>query len=197
MKKHIAAICGGIAALLLVLMAGAQGQTPPNQDNGGPAVDSGCTSLLRAHDAKSVEACKAQLDQAESAPSNERMVRIVANDEYGVALLAFGHKPKEALDAFNHAIALLPDSTVKPDTLQWAVAYWHRATAFQQLGESDPAAKDLSMAERSLSGAMDATGDTQQRSHLEELRKRVLAQHATLLEQQGKPVEAQHLLTTH
>ena len=68
-----------------------------------------------------------------TARPRERMARIVADDEYGVALLAVAHQPKQSLDAFDRAIALLPASTVKPDSLQWAVAFWHRATAYQQL----------------------------------------------------------------
>ena len=96
---------------------------------------SNCTALLQAGDAKAVAACKAQVDEAESGPATERMARIVGDDEYGVALLAIAHQPKQALDAFDTEIALLPASTVKPDSLQWAVAFWHRATAYQQLDQ--------------------------------------------------------------
>jgi len=109
-----------------------------------------CTQLLQAQDAKAVAACKAQVDEAESGPASERMARIVADDEYGVALLAIAHQPKQALDSFNSGIALLPASTVKPDSLQWAVAFWHRATAYQQLSQWERAAGDLEMAEDTL-----------------------------------------------
>ncbi len=100
-----------------------------------------CTQLLQAGDAKAVAACKAQLDEAESGPASERMARIVADDEYGVALLAVAHQPKQSLDPFDREIALLPASTVKPDSLEWAVAFWHRATAYQQLEQWDHAAR--------------------------------------------------------
>ena len=50
-----------------------------------------CTELLQAQDAKAVAACKAELDEAENAPASERMARIVADDDYGVALLAVAH----------------------------------------------------------------------------------------------------------
>ena len=109
-----------------------------------------CTQLLQAQDAKAVAACKAQVDEAESGPASERMARIVADDEYGVALLAIAHQPRQALDSFNNGIALLPASTVKPDSLQWAVAFWHRATAYQQLGQWERAAGDLGTAEDTL-----------------------------------------------
>src|ERR1700684_324054 len=64
-----------------------------------------CTQLLQAQDAKAVAACKAQVDEAESGPVTERMARIVADDEYGVALLAIAHQPKQALDFFDRGIA--------------------------------------------------------------------------------------------
>src|ERR1700733_16156961 len=92
-----------------------------------------CTQLLQAGDAKAVAACKAQLDAAESGPASERLPRIVADDEYGVALLAVAHQPKQSLDPFDREIALLPASTVKPYTLEWVMAFWHRSTDLQQL----------------------------------------------------------------
>src|ERR1700753_2317616 len=52
----------------------------------------GCTQLLQAQDARAVAVCKTQVDQAESAPATERMPRMVAYDEYGIALLAIAHQ---------------------------------------------------------------------------------------------------------
>ncbi|HEV2273995.1 MAG TPA: hypothetical protein VGR96_07505 [Acidobacteriaceae bacterium] len=154
-----------------------------------------CTRLLQAQDAGSVQACKLQLDQANAAPPTERMARIVANDEYGIALLAYGHAPRQGLEAFDREIGMLPASTVKPDSLQWAVAYWHRATAYQQLGQLDSAIQDLRTAEDTLRKAAETSAnDTQRKQHFEELRKRVVAQHAGLLERQGKHAEAKRVL---
>jgi hypothetical protein len=156
-----------------------------------------CTELLQAQDAKAVAACKAQVDEAESGPASERMARIVADDEYGVALLAIAHQPKQALDAFDSGIALLPASTVKPDSLQWAVAFWHRATAYQQLGQWERAAGDLGTAEDTLTkGIAAATGNAPLAQHLTELRQRVRAQRADVLDRQGKHSEAQALRAT-
>ena len=142
-------------------------------------------------------ACKAQYEEAENGPASERMARIVARDEYGVALLAIAHEPKQSLDMFDSEIALLPESTVKPDSLQWAVTYWHRATAYQQLGELEKAGGDLATAENTFTKAIAAAGDNQAMvQHFTELRQRVRAQHADLLDHQGKHSEAQSLRAT-
>jgi hypothetical protein len=156
-----------------------------------------CTQLLQAQDASAVPACKAQVDEAESAPATERMPRIVADDEYGVALLAIAHQPKQSLEPFNRAIALLPASTVKPDSLQWAVAFWHRATAYQQLAQWEHAAADLATAEDTFTRAIAAaTGNVPLTQHFAQLRQRVRVQHAEVLERLGKHREAQKTLAT-
>lgn len=164
----------------------------------GVAQGQDCTQLLQAQDAKAVTACKTQLEEAENGPATERMARIVANDEYGVALLAVAHQPKQSLDPFNREIALLPASTVKPDSLQWAVAFWHRATAYQQLDQWEHAASDLKTAEDTLTRAIAAAaaGDPARTDHFRELRQRVRKQHADVLERQGKHGDAQRLLAT-
>jgi hypothetical protein len=149
----------------------------------GPA----CTEMLQAQDARAVAACKSQLDEAESAPDTEHMARIVAYDEYGVALLAIAHEPKRSLDAFGREIALLPASTVKPDSLQWAVAYWHRATAYQQLHQWAYAAGDLKTAEDTFTKAIAAAaGDAARTQHFTQLRQQVRRQQADVLKHQDK-----------
>jgi hypothetical protein len=156
-----------------------------------------CTQLLQAHDVKAIAACKAQVDEAEKAPGTEHMARIVADDEYGVALLALAHQPKQALAAFDRAIALLPASTVKPDSLQWAVTFWHRATAYQQLFQWDHAAGDLATAEGTFTRAITAAaGNAALTEHFSQLRQRVRVQHADMLVRMGKRSEAQKLLAT-
>jgi hypothetical protein len=163
----------------------------------GTAGAQDCTFLLEAQDAKAVSVCKAQFDEAESGPPTERMARIVSGDEYGVALLAVAHEPKASLALFDRAIALLPESTVKPDSLQWAVPYWHRATAYQQLSQWERAAADLETAEGTFTHAIQSSaGDTAREDHFRQLRQRVRQQHADVLEHQGKHSEAQKLLAT-
>ncbi len=174
-----------IAILLTAGTAWGQGGSPT------------CAQLLQAQDAKAVTVCKAELDAAESAPAGERMARIVANDGYGVALLGVAHKPKESLVAFNSAVAMLPASTVKPDSLQWAVIFWHRATAYQQLQDWERSAGDLKTAENTFTAAIAAAGrDAALTEHFRQLRQRVRKQHADVLEHQGKHSEAQRLLAT-
>ena len=156
-----------------------------------------CAQLLQAQDAKAVTVCKAELDAAENAPASERMARIVANDEYGVALLAVAHRPKQSLEAFDRAVALLPSSTVKPVSLQWAVIFWHRATAYQQLQEWERAGADLKTAENTFTAAITAAdGEVALAENFRQLRQRVRKQHADVLEHQGKHREAQRLLAT-
>jgi hypothetical protein len=145
-----------------------------------------CTELLQAQDARAVAACKAQLDQAESAPATERMARVVADDEYGIALLAIAHEPKRALESFDREIALLPASTVKPDSLQWAVAFWHRATAYQQLRQWDHAAGDLKTAEDTFTRAIAAAGDATRAHHFSQLRQQIRSQQADVAKHQDK-----------
>jgi hypothetical protein len=175
----------GIAFLLTAGAAGGQSGSPT------------CAQLLQAQDAKAVTVCKAELDAAEQAPAGEHMARIVANDEYGVALLGVAHQPRQSLEAFDAAVALLPVSTVKPDSLQWAVIFWHRATAYQQLQDWARTAADLRTAETTFTAAIAAAGsDTALAEHFRELRQRVRKQHADVLEHQGKHKEAQRLLAT-
>jgi hypothetical protein len=173
-----------VAASLLGV-AIAQGQVPS------------CTQWLQAGDARAVAACKAQSDDAERGPATERMARIVADDEYGLALLAVAHEPKQSLDAFNRGIALLPASTVKPDSLQYAVAFWHRATAYQQLSQWEQAAADLKTADDTFTKAIAAaSGDSTLTEHFKQFRQRVRKQRAEVLDHQGKHSEAQRLLAT-
>ena len=161
------------------------------------SLSSACTELLEKGDAKAIAACKAQVDEAESGPATEHMARIIADDEYGVALLAVAHQPKEAVDIFNRGIALLPESTVKPDSLQWAVAFWHRATAYQQMEDWEQAAGDLATAEDSFTkGIAGAVGNAGLAQHLTQLRQRVRAQRADVLDHLGKHSDAQGLRAT-
>jgi hypothetical protein len=124
------------------------------------------------------------------------MARMVANDEYGIALLADAHQPKQALVAFDREIALLPASTVKPDSLQWAVAFWHRATAYQQLGQWAHAEGDLATAEDTLTKAIAAaSGDVPRPSILPNCASGSAPSTRTVLEHLGKHSEAQRVLS--
>ena len=105
------------------------------------------------------------------------MSRIVADDEYGVALLAVAHQPRQSLEPFDREIGLLPGSTVKPDSLQWAVAFWHRATAHQQLHQWEQAAGDLKTAEDTFTDAIAVAAGNEALAALSQLRLQVRKQH--------------------
>src|SRR6202044_2601785 len=93
-----------------------------------------CVNLLTAQDALSLDYCKQQRDLADQYPPRQRMVdKMLAHDEYGIALAAFDHK-KEALEELDQEVALGPKA-VKPGSVEWSTAYWHRAMIYTQLGE--------------------------------------------------------------
>ena len=73
-----------------------------------------CVNLLTAQDPLSLDYCKQQRDLADQYPPHLRLVdKMMAHDEYGIALAAFDHK-QEALEEFDREVALAPKA-VKPD----------------------------------------------------------------------------------
>lgn len=148
-----------------------------------------CVNLLTAQDPASLDYCKQQRDLAEQYPPRQRVVdKMLAHDEYGIALAAFDHQ-RDALVEFDEEIALLPKA-VKPGTVEWSTAYWHRAMAHSQLGEYSLADRDYRAAEESLRKHEREQGD----QHPGTKMKMVLRQHAMVLRQEGKPDAAQKLL---
>ena len=148
-----------------------------------------CVNLLAAQDPLSLDYCKQQRDLAEQYPPHQRMVdRMMAHDEYGIALAAFDHK-KEALDEFDQEVTLVPRA-VKPGAPEWSTAYWHRAMIYNQLGETDKADHDYRAAEENFRKAstLSITQATEKK------RRAILRQHAALLQKEGKSEAAQQLL---
>ncbi len=173
----------GVSFLFCITSLTAHGQFLAPRPAPGPS----CANLLQAQDAKAVPVCQAEVDDAERAPATEHLARIIASDNYGVALLAVAHQPRQSLVPFSRAVALLPQSTVKPDSLQWAVVFWHRATAYQQLEQWEHAASDLKTAEDTFSKGIAAAGnDAALVQHFAELRQRVSKQRADVLSHMGK-----------
>jgi tetratricopeptide (TPR) repeat protein len=147
-----------------------------------------CVNLLTAQDPLSLDYCKQQRDLAEQYPPHLRLVdKMMAHDEYGIALAAFDHK-QEALEEFNQEVALVPKA-VKPGSAEWSTAYWHRAMIYNQMGQNDKADRDYRAAEANFRKPS-PTGDS---SAAEKKRRTILRQHAALLEKEGKP-EAAHQL---
>jgi tetratricopeptide (TPR) repeat protein len=148
-----------------------------------------CVNLLTAQDPTSLDYCKQQRDLAEQYPPHQRMVdKMMAHDEYGIALAAFDHK-KEALEEFDQEVALVPKA-VKPGSPEWSTAYWHRAMIYNELGQTDKADRDYRAAEenfRKPSLADDPRAAAKKR-------RAILRQHAALLQKEGKTQAAQKLL---
>jgi tetratricopeptide (TPR) repeat protein len=148
-----------------------------------------CVNLLTAQDPLSLDYCKQQRDLADQYPPRLRILdKMMAHDEYGIALAAFDHKP-EALEEFNLEIALVPRA-VKPGSPEWSTAYWHRAMIYAQLGEAEKAERDYRAAEENFRKASLAE-DSQS---TEKKRRTILRQHAALLQKEGKTEAAHQLL---
>lgn len=148
-----------------------------------------CVNLLTAQDPLSLDYCKQQRDLADQYPPRQRLVdKMMAHDEYGIALAAFDHK-KEALEEFDVEVALVPKA-VKPGSSEWSTAYWHRAMIYNQLGEIDKADRDYRAAEANFRKASFASDD----GSAEKKRRTILRQHAALLKKEGKTEAAQRLL---
>jgi tetratricopeptide (TPR) repeat protein len=147
-----------------------------------------CVNLLTAQDPLSLDFCKQQRDLAEQYPPQLRLLdKMMAHDEYGIALAAFDHK-QEALEEFNQEILIVPKA-VKPGSPEWSVAYWHRAMLYAQMGQTDKADGDYRAAEenfRKPSESADATAAKKRRA--------ILRQHAALLQKEGKTEAAHQLL---
>jgi tetratricopeptide (TPR) repeat protein len=148
-----------------------------------------CVNLLTAQDPLSLDYCKQQRDLAEQYPPRQRLVdKMMAHDEYGIALAAFDHK-KEALEEFDEEVALVPKA-VKPGSPEWSTAYWHRAMIYNELGETDKADRDYRAAEANFRKPSFTSDD----QSAEKKRRLILRQHAALLQKQGKTEAAQRLL---
>jgi len=148
-----------------------------------------CVNLLTAQDPLSLDYCKQQRDLADQYPPRQRMMdKMLAHDEYGIALAAFDHK-KEALEEFDQEVALVPKA-VKPGSPEWSTAYWHRAMIYTQLGEMDKADRDYRAAEANFRKASFNSGEPS----AEKKRRAILRQHAALLQKEGKTEAAHQLL---
>jgi tetratricopeptide (TPR) repeat protein len=148
-----------------------------------------CVNLLTAQDPLSLDFCKQQRDLADQYPPHQRLVdKMLAYDEYGIALAAFDHK-QEALEEFDREVTLVPKA-VKPGSPEWSTAYWHRAMIYFQMGQNDKADRDYRAAEENFRKTPKGT-DT---AAAEKKRRTILRQHAALLQKEGKTDAAAQLL---
>jgi tetratricopeptide (TPR) repeat protein len=148
-----------------------------------------CVNLLTAQDPLSLDYCKQQRDLADQYPPHMRLVdKMMAYDEYGIALAAFDHK-QEALDEFDREVALVPKA-VKPGSIEWSTAYWHRAMIYTQIGDVAKADRDYRAAEANFrKPSFDPNVESAERK-----RRAILRQHAALLQKEGKTEAAHQLL---
>src|ERR1700744_6245902 len=148
-----------------------------------------CVNLLTAQDPLSLDYCKQQRDLADQYPPHMRMLdKMMAHDEYGIALAAFDHK-QEALEEFDREVALVPKA-VKPGSAEWSTAYWHRAMIYSQMEQMDKADRDYRAAEENFRKPSPTADSTS----IEKKRRAILRQHAALLEKEGKTQAAHQLL---
>jgi tetratricopeptide (TPR) repeat protein len=148
-----------------------------------------CVNLLTAQDPLSLDYCKQQRDLADQYPPHQRLVdKMMAHDEYGIALAAFDHK-QEALEEFDREVALVPKA-VKPGSSEWSTAYWHRAMIYTQMGQIDKADRDYRAAEENFRKPSPSADD----GSAEKKRRAILRQHAALLQKEGKTEAAHQLL---
>jgi tetratricopeptide (TPR) repeat protein len=148
-----------------------------------------CVNLLTAQDPLSLDYCKQQRDLADQYPPRLRLVdKMMAHDEYGIALAAFDHK-QEALEEFNQEVLLVPEAA-KPGSPEWSTAYWHRAMLYAQLGETDKADRDYRAAEENFR----KPPPSEDAALAAKKRRTILRQHAAMLQKEGKTEAAHQLL---
>ena len=148
-----------------------------------------CVNLLTAQDPLSLDYCKQQRDLADQYPPQLRLVdKMMAHDEYGIALAAFDHK-QEALEEFNQEVLLVPKA-VKPGSPEWSTAYWHRAMLYVQMGQGDKADRDYRAAEENFR----KPPPSEDAATAAKKRRTILRQHAAMLQKEGKTEAAHQLL---
>ena len=148
-----------------------------------------CVNLLTAQDPLSLDYCKQQRDLADQYPPHMRLLdKMMAHDEYGIALAAFDHK-QEALEEFNQEVLLVPKA-VKPGSPEWSTAYWHRAMLYAQMGQTDKADRDYRAAEDNFR----KPSQFEDPAAVAKKRRTILRQHAAMLQKEGKTEAAHQLL---
>jgi TonB family protein len=138
-----------------------------------------------------VDACGRRAELLDQLSANrDKVERLEAHDDYGLALLDFAHQPKEALAQFEIELALL--AKAHPATQrEYAEAYLHRGQAHMRLGEYAQAEQDFSTAENrdALAEKEPPEGTWNSKAFLKE----IVATHLQLLEEEGKHDEAERL----
>lgn len=137
-----------------------------------------CFDGLVHDEPASVGACWQQLEAVSHDSRSTPLDRFTAHDQYGLVLMKYAHDAKKASEQFSKVIELAPERLDSTDA-EWAYAYWHRATAEQELGKSAEAEKDFRVAENSLREAERAIGDEKIAAYYHGLLNRIAAQHTS------------------
>ncbi len=143
-----------------------------------PGFQPKCFDGLVHEEPASVGACQQQLDAVSRDSNSTPLDRFTAHDQYGLVLMKYAHDAAKALDQFSKAIELAPDRLTSSDG-EWAYAYWHKATAERQLGNSTDAEKDLTVAENSLRDAEKSIGNEKIAAYYHALVNRIVEQRGT------------------
>lgn len=143
-----------------------------------PGFQPKCFDGMVHEEPASAGVCQQQLDAVSRDPHSTPLDRFTAHDQYGLVLMKYAHDAAKAVEQFSKAIQLAPEKFNSTDA-EWAYAYWHRATAEQQLGNSTEAEKDFTVAEQSLRDAEKSSGNEKIAAYYHELVNRLVAQHGT------------------
>ena len=109
-----------------------------------PTLGFPCPNAYAHHEAAAVELCKQQLQDVQKARASTDVERLMAHDEYGLALLD-AHQSKPATAEFSEAIKLATQ-VLHPTDPEVAYIYLHRAAAEKQLADSTASEQDLNKA---------------------------------------------------
>jgi TonB family protein len=141
---------------------------------------------------EAIEMCKQSAELSEKLPREEYSpYHILCWDEYAVFLLKQG-RAAEALAGFDKECEYA-SRLLKTDDKSYGIAYWHRALAHQTLHDNAAAEADFVIAEKSLSAARSGGGDEVVRRNAGLALNKVLRQHASLLDSEGRSEDAERL----
>lgn len=138
-----------------------------------------CANGFVREEPGSVAACQQQLESVLSDSRSTPLDRFTAHDQYGLVLMKYAHDTKGAAEQFSKAIELAP-AGLDSANAEWAYAYWHRATAEQEMGNAADAKKDFDVAANSLREAEKTIGNEKIAAYYRELTNRIAAQQAAL-----------------
>ena len=149
---------------------------PMTAEQISPGFQFKCIDGLVHDEPASVGACQQQLEAVLRDSHSTASDRFTAHDQYGLVLMKYAHDAKNALEQFSKAIELAPER-LDSSNAEWGYAFWYRAAAEQELGDSAQADKDFSVAENSLREAEKGVGNDKIAAYYHELLNQVVTQH--------------------